>query len=318
MFLTASLLLLAAATPASSQPLTRARFVMGTVCEITAPDDREIEAAFSQALRIDRELLSTWKEQSELARLNARGTAVVSPELWDLLAVASDWSKRTAGAFNPLVRPIIDCWQTRGAGAVPDENTLAVARAKTAIANLTFQPPSTIALLNGAAIEEGAFGKGYALDQMLAVFESGSDAVLNFGGQLSVKGQAMVTIADPRKRDHAIAELILENASLSTSSGSEKSFIAGGRSFSHLLDPRSGEALAARGSVSVIARSGLQADILSTALYVMGSVEGLRWSDQHGVAAMFIDSDDSIRLSREFRRVAGGFSIIDSHFQTKE
>ena len=318
MFLTASLLLLAAATPASSPPMTRARLVMGTVCEITASNEREIEAAFSQAVRIDRELLSTWKDQSELARLNSRGTAAVSPELWDLLAVASDWSKRTAGAFNPLVRPLIDCWQTRGAGAVPDQNTLAVARAKTAIDNLSFQPPRTIALLNGAAIEEGAFGKGYALDQMLAVFAGGSDTVLNFGGQVSVKGQAMVTIADPRKRDHAIAEFILENASLSTSSGSEKSFTAGGRSFSHLLDPRSGEALPARGSVSVIARSGLQADILSTALYVMGSAEGLRWAEQHGVAAMIVDSDDSIRLSREFRRVAGGFSIIDSHFQTKE
>ena len=313
MFLTASLLLLAVTPPALPEPLTRARYVMGTVCEITASSDHAIDAAFAEGIRIENELLSTWKGESELARLNSAGAATVSPELWDLLAIAREWSDRTGGAFNPLVRPLIDCWQTRGTGAVPDAITLASARAKTAIGNLTMRAPRTILLAHGATIEEGAFGKGYALDRMLALLPEEANPILNFGGQISVRGSATVTIADPRRRDRAIVELTLTNASLSTSSGSEKFFVAGGRRFSHILDPRTGEALPPRGSVSVIANSGLEADILSTALYVMGDADGLRWADAHDAAALFVGADNAIHLSRRFRQIAAGFSLLDSH-----
>ncbi len=313
-----SFLLLTAIPMAAPGPITRARYVMGTVCEITASSDREIEAAFAEAVRVEKALLSTWSNESELARLNARGKAQVSPELWKVLSAAREWSEKTDGAFNPLVRPLIDRWKTRGSGAVPEPDTLALARAQAAIGNLRFRPSRTIELSNGAAIEEGAFGKGYALDRVLSLFSDGSAAVLNFGGQLSVKGRATVTVADPERRDHPIAEFTLANASLSTSSGSEKSFLVGGRRFSHILDPRSGEALPPRGSVSVIADSGLEADILSTALYVMGSTDGLLWCEEHQVAAMFINTDKSIQFSRQFRRTAGGLAILDPHFQIKE
>lgn len=314
-----SLLLLAAVVsspPAESR--TRARFLMGTICEITSPDARETEAAFAEAARIERELLSTWKEESELARLNARRGMQVSPELWQLLSTAREWSEKTGGAFNPLIRPLIDCWQTRKEGALPSMTALTAAREKTELANLTFPTAQRVVLLNGATLEEGAFGKGYALDRMLSLFADSPRAVLNFGGQISVKGRATVTVADPRRRDHPIAELTLADGSLSTSSGSERSFAAGGRTLSHILDPRSGEALAPRGSVSVIASSGFEADILSTALYVMGSAAGLRWSNANGVAAAFVDTDHSIQLSGEFRRRAEDFTLVDSHFHIKE
>lgn len=310
--------LLAAVSPERPVEVTRARFLMGTVCEITSSSGDQTEAAFAEAARVERELLSTWKTGTELERLNASGSAEVSPELWTLLSVAAQWSERTGGAFNPLVRPLIDCWKTRGAGALPSAGELAAARAKAAPGNLTFPSARSIALLNGAAVEEGAFGKGYALDRMLEAFKGSPAVVLNFGGQIAVSGRTEVTIADPSRRDQAVARLELTDASLSTSSGSERSFTIRGRTFSHILDARSGEALPPRGSVSVIATSGLEADILSTALYVMGTEEGLRWSNAHGVAAAFVDLDRSVHLSHEFLRRADGFAMMDSHFHIKE
>ena len=317
MLLTLPLLLLAVIAPASATA-TRARLLMGTVCEVTTSDSRAMEAAFAEATRIEHQLLSTWSEESELARLNARGEGEVSPELWQLLASVKRWSEKTGGAFNPLVRPLIDCWQLRGSGAVPDPLTLAAAQARTALSNLSLRSSHVVVLSNGATLEEGAFGKGYALDRMLAAAGDAPDVVLNFGGQLSVKGRAVVTIADPRKRAHAIVQLTLDRSSLSTSSGSEHSFVVGGHRFSHLLDPRTGEALPARGSVSVIARTGVEADILSTALYVMGTAEGLRWANAQAIAALFVDADDSIQVSREFRSVAGQFFLLDPNFHIKE
>ncbi len=155
----------------------------------------------------------------------------------------------------------------------------------------------TIALANGAAFEEGAFGKGYALDRMLAAIHG--DAIINFGGQIAVRGAHEVAIAHPLHRERPLVTLTLHDASLSTSSGSEKTFVAGGRRFSHLIDPRTGEALPPRGSVSVIDRSAFRADALSTALYVMGPERGLAWARAHDVVAIFITESGEITWSRK-------------------
>jgi thiamine biosynthesis lipoprotein len=97
-----------------------------------------------------------------------------------------------------------------------------------------------------------------------------------------------VAIANPARRDVPALLLTMTSGSLSTSSGSEKTFVVDGEHFSHLLDPRSGRALPPRGSASVVAKSAFEADLVSTALYVMGPEEGLAWANAHDVSAIFI------------------------------
>jgi thiamine biosynthesis lipoprotein len=259
-----------------------ARFMMGTICEIDAANERQIAAAFEEGARVER-MISTWRSDSELA------TGRYSPELIALLRDVDGWRDKTGGAFEPRIRPLIDAWKTRDEGNVPDRTTIANALARIRSGN--------------APVEEGGFGKGYALDRMLATIDG--DAILNFGGQLLVRGSAPVTIADPNHRDRAVVALTIRNASLSTSSGSEKSFVVRGRRFTHIIDPRTGDALPPRGSVSVIASSATEADILSTALYVMGRDDGLRWANEHHVAALFIDGGrfDASSAFPQFERI---------------
>lgn len=297
----------------SDATVSRARYLMGTVCEAARPArpaasvaqgspdtavanddlvDAELELAFAEAKRIEN-FLSTWIDDSELSRVN-RGEVQPSGELRELLAIALDWSKKTNGAFDPRIKRLIDVWKTREEGALPSRAEIAAAKVH-------------------GAFEEGAFGKGYALDRMLAKL-SWPEAMLDFGGQLLVRGTMTVTIADPAERQKPVLELELTNASLSTSSGSEKTFVVDGRRFSHILDPRTGEALPPRGSVSVIADDALTADILSTALYVMGEDYGLRWADAHGVSAIFINPSHHVRLSKPARERVRGLRLLDRHF----
>ncbi|HEX7190069.1 MAG TPA: FAD:protein FMN transferase [Thermoanaerobaculia bacterium] len=272
---TALALIVAAVASTGTFAVTRARYLMGTVCEVSAGDERQIEAAFAEAARVES-MLSTWRTDSELARVNAGSKP--GAELAALLDIVEHWRVRSGGAFDPHIRSLIDLWKTRGDGGVPSA--------------------TAIAHRDTTAIEEGAFGKGYALDRMLAKIDG--DAILNFGGQLLVRGAYDVTIADPEHRDTPLYRLTLKDASLSTSSGSEKTFVVDGRVFTHIFDPRSGEALPPRGSVSVVASSALLADIQSTALYVMGVEDGLRWADANGVAALFITRDGLAHPSRAF------------------
>lgn len=273
--------------------LVRAQFLMGTICEVTSSTDAD--AAFAEAKRIES-LISTWREDSELSRVNRGEVLRPSPEVFSLLQDALRIAGETGGAFDPLVRPLVNAWRTRDDGAVPDGTILAEAVARANPANATLAN-GTIALVAGAAFEEGAFGKGYALDRMLAKING--EAVVNFGGQIAVRGAHEVAIAHPLHRDRPLVTLTLRDASLSTSSGSEKTFVVAGRRFSHLIDPTTGEALPPRGSVSVIDRSAFRADALSTALYVMGPERGLVWARAHDVVAIFITESGEITWSRK-------------------
>jgi thiamine biosynthesis lipoprotein len=247
--------LIAIAPAAAHGQITRARFLMGTVCEITANDAGEIDAAFDEAKRVES-LLSTWRDDSELSRVN-HGEIQPSPELAALLQRIDQLSRDTGGAFNAHIRALLEKRKIREPGPRPARE---------------------------GEIEEGGFGKGYALDRMLAKLRG--DAVINFGGQVIVRGCTKVAIAHPLHRDVAAKELTICNESLSTSSMSEKP--------GHIVDPRSRDALPARGSVSVIDDSALVADVLSTALYVMGPQEGSRWARQHGVRAIYVKETGEI------------------------
>ena len=264
--------LLATILPAAPAA-TRAQYLMGTVCEIDA--DVPADAAFAECQRIEA-MLSTWRDDSELSRVN-RG-ARPSQELASLLAITEQYKRDTAGAFDPHILHLLI---ERGVR--------------------TSRPH------NADDYEEGAFGKGYAIDHMLDALkaEGATHAVINFGGQIGTLANTEVTIADPRHRDRPIVALTLRQRSLSTSSTSEKP--------NHIIDPRSGQPVPARGSVSVIHDSALVADILSTALYVLGREQGLEWARAHHVTAIFIDNG-SIEASAPIP----GIRVLDAHFKLKD
>ena len=126
---------------------------------------------------------------------------------------------------------------------------------------------------------------------ILSTMGRAGDAMINFGGQIAVRGTHEVAIAHPLHRDQPLVTLTLRDASLSTSSNSERG--------SHIIDPATGEALPPRGSVSVIDPSAFRADALSTALYVMGPERGLAWARAHDVTAIFITERGEVTWSKK-------------------
>jgi thiamine biosynthesis lipoprotein len=143
------------------------------------------------------------------------------------------------------------------------------------------------------AIDVGGFGKGEALDRVGTALGAGPWLV-DLGGQVSVGGPQAngrpwsVAIAHPARRDEPYLQVALSQGSLSTSGNSERG--------DHIVDPRTGRPAAFRGSVTVWHRSGLAADVLSTALYVMGPERGSAWAEQRGIAALYlIPVDDGVR-----------------------
>jgi thiamine biosynthesis lipoprotein ApbE len=274
----------------SNETIIRHLAAMGTALSLTvsAPTrDAALRASEAGVREIERieALLSTWRDDTPLARVNTApvGTAQPIPaELGEILGRVFAWSERTGGAFDPTVLPLVRVWGLRTGGRIPDATELHAALEATGGSLFTFEESSPGLFFISkrhplGGIDEGAWGKGWALDKAAAAMrEAGAvSGLLDLGGQILAFGEeTSVDVADPRERGKTVARLRLADASASTSGNSERSLVVNGRRIGHLLDPRTGLPARDFGSVTVVAPSGLVADVLSTAFFVLGPEEG--------------------------------------------
>lgn len=278
--------------PAGSARVERRLAAMGTSLAITvsAPDRAAAleasEKAVREIVRVE-DALTTWRPGGPLYALNAApaGSSVaLPPEISAVLASVFEWAGRTGGAFDPTVLPLVSAWGLRGEGRIPTPAELERALAETGTGHFRIDVRSASArrLSASAGIDEGAWGKGYALDRAAAALrEAGvASAVLDLGGQILAIGRAETAVADPRERGRTIATLDIADCSVSTSGNSERGISIGGRRIGHLLDPRTGRPAPDFGSATAVAPSALVADVLSTAFFVLGPEEGLALSER--------------------------------------
>ena len=302
----AALLLGAAACqqPAAPVRVERTVVLMGTTATFAA-DAADRAAALAwlermvQVVEATEAELSTWRDDSTLSGLNRQPSGEplsVPPALCDLLGRLEGWREATAGAFDPAIGSLIDAWGLRAAGRRPDAAALGAARARAGWPLLGFDREAcTVTRLADATLDAGAFGKGEALDRVRAAERDHPGAwLIDFGGQVAVSGGAAgtawpVALAHPAHRDRPVAELLLVGGSLATSAGSERTLTLGSNDrIGHILDPRSGVPVARQSSVAVWHPNAFTADVLSTALYVMGPDAGLAWAAARDFAACFI------------------------------
>jgi len=104
---------------------------------------------------------------------------------------------------------------------------------------------------------------------------------------------------DPQRPDES-PRLLLANAAVSTSGDAEQFVEIDGQRFSHIVDPRTGQALRGRSSVTVVAADGLTADSHATAVSVLGPKEGLELIEKTvGTCARFVQVTDQGRSAFE-------------------
>ena len=219
-----------------------------------------------RALEAAETRLSTWRDDSELARLNRApvGTPVqLSPRL------AAELRGRAAtGGGRPEAPSIRGSarWSPPGGcatgGRVPTVEEREQARDAGGLAALELAADGRASRLRpGLRIEEGGWGKGAGLDDAIAALRAdgrATAAMLNLGGQVAVYGGASwtVPVADPRDRQRAVVALTLSSGSVATSGNSEHGFERDGVRYGHLLDPRTGAPARDFGSLTVWAPDG--------------------------------------------------------------
>jgi thiamine biosynthesis lipoprotein len=276
----------------------RTFWTMGTALSIrVAAADRAQELAATEAVyhavqATDR-LLSSWRGDSEVGRLNTTpaGTAfAASVSLITLLSEVQQWSHCMGGAFDPVIGALVEAWDLRGAGRDPDAGELQHALLRSGMRRLRIDDAASTLTwgIDGAWLDAGAFGKGAALRAARHALDSlGIQwAQLDFGGHLLLmgadadgeSGNHVIAIAHPQRRTEPALRLRLRDTSVATSGQSERFVVAAGRRIGHVIDPRSGLPVPPWGSVTVVTPDPLLADVLSTALFVMGPEGARAWA----------------------------------------
>ncbi len=302
----------AALNCASPAALVRREFTephMGTRFRIVlyAPDtttaERAAQAAFARIAALD-DCLSDYRADSELMRLPAQagGAPVrVSEDLFRVLAAAQAMTRQSGGAFDVTVGPVVRLWRmARLSHKLPDPARLAAAEKLVGYEKIRLDARAhTVQLLEpGMILDLGGIAKGYAADAALAVLkEHGIMRALVAGGGDIATGDSppgedgwTIGLAPLESPDAPPRRFVrLHNAGISTSGDAEQHVEIGGMRYSHVIDPRTGQALTGRRGATVIAPNCTTSDALATAVCVLGPELGLKLvNNTPGTAALFV------------------------------
>ena len=283
---------------------------MGTVFRVVlyAADrptaERAAKAAFARVAELDK-VMSDYDPASELIRLCKANDAApgkpiaVSTDLFAVLRKAEEVSRKSEGAFDVTVGPLVRLWRlARRTQLLPDAKELADAKAKVGYEKVALDPAGqTVALkLPGMRLDLGGIAKGYAADVALAVLSETcgiKQALVAAAGDIACgdpppdRDGWAVDIA-PISKGQQPRRLTLANRAVSTSGDLEQFVEIGGVRYSHVLDPRTGLGLTGRRSVTVIARRGVDADSLTKAASVLPAEKALALIDSIDGAATYI------------------------------
>ncbi|MEZ5420353.1 MAG: FAD:protein FMN transferase [Vicinamibacterales bacterium] len=302
----------AAALAAQSTPLTTRvhRFMMGTsmTMEVSGADAATrgdaIEEAFAAIAEVDR-LMSNYRADSELARVNREAAAApipVSAPLFSVLSAAREVSRRSGGAFDITVGPLMKLWGFfRKQPHVPTAGELDAVRPLVGDGQLILDDDArTVRFARpGVELDLGGIAKGFAVELAGGVLRRrGLSGYVDAGGNQYFVGSPVgktewqVGIEDPVIRGALLGRLSLAGGAVSTSGGYHNYFEAGGRRYGHILDPRTLQPSNRSLSVTIVARDATIADALSKPVFLLGPVQGLALAESFpGVAAIIATPD---------------------------
>jgi FAD:protein FMN transferase len=255
------------------------------------------DATFDEVHRLDR-LLSNYRPDSEWSAINriaADRPVKVSSELFELLSECMKYSRQSDGAFDITVGPLMKVWGFyKGEGGLP--GPAAVRDALTRVGHRHVRLEALARTIHfdrpGVELDPGGIGKGYAVDRMVAVLQrhgvhtalvsaSGS-SLYGMGAPPSDPAGWRITIRAPADPLESAAVVFLKDMSLSTSGSYEKFFWAEGRSYAHIIDPRTGYPAQGTAAVSVMAPRTIDSEAWTKPFFINGRA----WTAAHKPAHM--------------------------------
>ena len=255
------------------------RLLMGTFWEVTSPNKEASAIVFSEANRIEQ-LLSKYIQSSEVSQLNRLGKLKVSADTFYIIKKSQEFCRLTQGAFDITVAPLVDLWGfSNQEFQVPSENKIQAVLELVGSDKIILHENDNVVefKIPGMKIDLGGIAKGFALDCAVKKLKENNidSCLINAGGQVYALGdkfgQAWIIAIAGTGKSKIAGKLALRNKSASTSGDYQQYFLIGNKRYCHIFNPKTGyPAESGISSVTVIADNGLDADALSTSVFVLG------------------------------------------------
>ena len=247
---------------------------MGTEIELLVDADGDASAAFAAAgaefHRLEA-LLSRFRDDSELSRLNRDGALDAGPDLARVVALALEARARTGGRFDPTIHDaLVAAGYDRTFEDIAPEGHVRCQAPAVSGGDVSVEG-SRIELGAGVRIDLGGIGKGYAAERAAELLATAGPCLVSAGGDVATRGGSWpigVETAD------GTITLELRDGGLATSGRDRRTWRRDGRELHHLIDPRTGEpAETDLLRVTVVASDAIEAEVAAKELFLAGSRE---------------------------------------------
>jgi thiamine biosynthesis lipoprotein len=252
---------------------------------VYAPNDSIAELAAAKAFgRVEElnEIMSDYRDGSEINRLSAQSGSgkwvPVSKDLFEILDISLSVSKKTKGAFDVTLGPVVQMWRhaTRK-GIFPAQEEIAAAMQKTGYSKMKLNRKASSVLLTqkGMRLDIGGLGKGFAAEEAIKeVKKLGiTSAMMDAGGKIVLTNPPPGTDGwniNISNGSDSLKALKLSNISLATSGPTYRYMEYNGVRYSHIVDPVTGIGLLFHVRTTAICPNGTISDALATAFSVAG------------------------------------------------
>lgn len=271
-------------------------FAMNTVVNTVVSDEIGKDVWTEDILSDIEKRMSRTIPDSEISKLNSGKDITVSDDTYKVVEKALEIARDTDYAFNPCLGTLSDLWDiTSGKNVVPSDEKIKEALSF-CDASLVEVSDGKITIPDGMKIDLGGVAKGYALykatenlSEAAMVGGVGADFCISLGGNVSVSGSSKsrkeagqkgwnVGITNPFEKSETLGNIVLEYCYVSVSGAYERYFEKDGKIYHHIFDSKTGyPSESDLASVAIASRDGLEADALSTALFVMGLEKSLQF-----------------------------------------
>jgi len=283
----------------------RAFRAMGTDVELlvdaSAGDaDDALDRAEAEFHRLEA-LLSRFRPDSELSRLNRERTLEAGPDLRRVVELALAARERTGGRFDPTVHDaVVAAGYDRSFELVPEETTEPVRCATGGPAGEIRIRGRRIELDPGVRIDLGGIAKGYAAERAADILAPAGPCLVNAGGDIAIRGGRWpvgVATAD------RLVTLELGSGAVATSGRDRRRWTRAGQEMHHLIDPKtrcSADSDLIR--VTAIARDAVEAEVAATSLFLAGTSRAVLEACASGIEAVLVTADGRTILAGAFAR----------------
>lgn len=312
-----------------NQKCQKQLFAMDTYMEFTAygkNSEKAVDAAIEEVQKLDA-MLSAENSKSEVYALNEQGNLQATDDLAELILRGKEIYQETDGLFDDTIYPVMKLWgfptgnyhvptaaEVQKKLALVDGNKVEIqTRDSDEKGRDSKEKTKFVTLGADQQIDFEGIAKGYTGQKLAELFQEYgvSSALVSLGGNIQAIGTKpdgsswKVGIRDPKggQQDY-IGVLFVENQAVVTSGGYERYFEEDGKTYIHIINPRTG--YPADGdllSVTIVSRDGTLADGMSTALYIMGYEKACQFWRQHREEfnVILVTDDGKIHISENLK-----------------